>query len=371
MAKKKLFLVFGGKSGEHEVSIQSAASIYQALNPAGYEITLIAVDKKGTWLHIDSQQFTKKVNEPRSIHVNQMALDEIQINLGDTKDKFVLKKSKKSLETDIIFSVIHGTNGEDGTIQGLFDLLQVPYVGAGVLGSAVAMDKDVSKRLLRDAGIPIVQFVTLKKHEFNKRPTQIIKEIAVKLGYPFFVKPANTGSSVGVHKVKNETEALSKFEDAFSYDVKILVEQGIDAREIECSVLGNDEPQASILGEIIPRHEFYSYEAKYLDDNGAELKIPADTLDKMLSDKIRQLAIDTYKVLECTGMARVDFFIDRKTNKVYLNEINTLPGFTKISMYPKMWDATGLSYPKLLDKLVDLGIERFKQRSSIKTDFID
>jgi D-alanine-D-alanine ligase len=269
---------------------------------------------------------------------------------------------------DVIVPILHGTYGEDGTIQGLLELANIPYVGSGVLGSAVGMDKDVARRLMRDAGIPVVPFKTIRKSEFIASPEKVINDVVAELGLPHFVKPANAGSSVGVNKVKTKDAALAQYQNAFSYDTKVLAEKAINARELECSVLGNHFPKASCVGEVIPKHEFYSYEAKYIDENGADLKIPAE-ISPTVSARIQNLATQAFEILECRGMARVDFFMDKKTEELYLNEINTIPGFTKISMYPKMWEASGLKYSDLLDELIRLALEIHEEKSSLKRSY--
>jgi len=376
MAKLRVAVLFGGKSGEHEVSIVSALSVFNALDKTKYDATLIGIDKSGRWLLPDQTRLLAQASNPRLIALNQVK--ETVSLLPFQAEKSIVPVSaegsipspaKGGLQFDVIIPILHGTYGEDGTVQGLLELANIPYVGSGVLGSALGMDKEVAKRVLRDAGVPVVPFITVRRHEFEARAQAILDEARRKFGFPYFLKPANLGSSVGVNKVKNEREARAKFEDALQYDTKILVEQAIDARELECSVLGNHDPHASVVGEVIPHHEFYSYEAKYIDENGAELKIPANDLPKATSDRVRELAVAAFKALEAAGMARVDFFLDRKTGSVYLNEINTIPGFTKISMYPKLWEATGLPYPKLLDKLIELARERHAEKNKLKTTY--
>lgn len=315
--KLKIGVLFGGKSAEHEVSILSAKNIIKALDKNRYQITPIKIPKNG------------------------------QFNFS------IIKK------VDLVFPVLHGPFGEDGSMQGLLKLAGVPYVGASVLGSVVGMDKDVMNRLLRDAGIPIAKFITLKIGDtlnFNK--------IKKELGLPLFIKPANMGSSVGVSKVRNEKAFKKAVSDAFKFDHKILIEENIAAREIECAVLGNDYPMASLPGEIIASQEFYSYDAKYIDE-GSIAEIPAK-IDKKTTKKIQELAIKTFQVLNCEGLARVDFFL-KKNGDVLINEINTMPGFTNISMYPKMWEASGLPQQKLLDRLIELAIERFEKEQKLKT----
>jgi D-alanine-D-alanine ligase len=294
------------------------------------------------------------------------------VNHFEQKNKlhlYNIKNKNKEVIIDVVFPVLHGTFGEDGTLQGLLELAMVPYVGADVTGSAVGMDKDIAKRLLKEAGIPVVPSLTINKQQWKDNPKLIIKGASDKLGLPVFIKPVCTGSSVGVKKVKKKELLAEAMDFAFQFDTRVMIEKAIDCREIECAVLGNDNPAASVLGEIIPHHEFYSYEAKYLDPDGAKLLIPAQ-IEKFLAGKIRKAAVEGYMALGCSSMARVDFFLDKKTNKFYLNEINTLPGFTSISMYPKLWEATGLKYSYLLDKLVALALDRHKKKLEIKTEGI-
>lgn len=333
MAKIRVGIVFGGKSGEHEVSVRSAASIYKYLNKDKYEAILLGVDKRGNWHQID-QKWLPSGTEMKSLAVKQSGL-------------------MSSLNVDVIFPIVHGTFGEDGTLQGLFELLDVAYVGAGVLGSAVGMDKDVMKRLLLQAKLPVGRFVVWpESHKFN---------------YPVFVKPANMGSSVGVFKCSSKKEEKIAIQKALQYDNKVLIEEAVVGREIEISVLGNKDPIASLPGEVKATHEFYDYEAKYLDEHGAVLEIPAK-LSKDQIKKIQEIAIKAFKTLECKGMARVDMFLT-SGGKIVVNEINTLPGFTNISMYPKLWEASGLSYSKLLDKLIDLAIETKHKKDKLKRSY--
>ena len=346
--KIHIVLLFGGKSAEHEVSIRSAQSIYNVLDKSKYEITLIGIDKNGTWLSLNAQQFLS----------SKEILFDKQITPYNINNLFQTGKSK----VDVVFPVLHGPFGEDGTIQGLLKLANVPFVGAGVLGSAVGMDKDVAKRLLRDAGLPNAKFHIYNEYE---RKTISFEKVRKDLGLPLFVKPANLGSSVGISKVHNKAEFVKAINSAFQYDSKILIEEYIKGREIECSVLGNEKPIASVCGEIIPNHEFYSYEAKYLDDNGAVLSIPAK-IPKVIMSKVQELAVKTYKVLCCDGMARVDFFL-KENGEIYINEINTIPGFTSISMYPKLWEKSGIHYGKLIDTLIKLAIDRHDKEQKLKT----
>lgn len=369
MAEKlRVGILFGGKSGEHEVSIVSALSIYQALDKSKYEPTLVGIDKAGRWVLSDQAALMAQRANPRLIKLNETTSTASFLPFRSEKN-LVAVDSPIRMGFDVILPILHGTNGEDGTVQGLLELADIPYVGSGVLGSAVGMDKETAKRLLRDAGIPVVPFLTVRRCDFRKNANQFLDEAEKRFGYPFFVKPANMGSSVGVNKVKNRGESLKKFEDSFQYDTKILVEEAIDARELEVAVLGNHDPKASIVGEIIPHHEFYTYEAKYIDANGADLAIPARNVSDETLRSVQELAVAAFRALECAGLGRVDFFLDRKTGKLYLNEINTIPGFTSISMYPKLWEASGIPYAQLLDRLIELARERHAEKTSLKTDF--
>ena len=358
--KINIAVLFGGKSAEHEVSVQSAKNIIQALDKDRYNVTLVGIDKSGSWLKFNMSQLPSM---KRVLLGEQKNTDKTILSCSD-KGEFLVKGSEDNKKIDVVFPILHGPMGEDGTIQGLLKIANVPFVGAGVLGSAVGMDKDVMKRLLRDAGLPIAQFIVFREYEKKEISFDKIKR---KIGVPFFVKPANLGTSVGVSKVHNLSEFASAVAFAFSYDNKIIVEEYIKGREIECSVLGNEKPIASVCGEVIPKHEFYSYEAKYLDESGASLSIPA-RIGKNLEKKIKKLAIETFETLGCEGMARIDFFVS-ENEKVLINEINTIPGFTSISMYPKLWEASGISYSRLIDTLVDLAIKRFDKEKKLKTSF--
>ena len=378
--KKKIAIIFGGKSGEHEVSIASATSVFNALDKSKYDVVLIGIDKSGRWLLPAEAKLLAQVKNPNLLNlqlekhtISLVAFETprqlVEIENSSSSPLALSDASDKNRKFDVILPILHGPHGEDGTIQGLLELSNIPYVGSGVLGSAVGMDKDVSRRLFAAAGIPVVETVVVRKHEFAKGGAKIIADAVARFGLPFFVKPANMGSSLGVHKIKTEAEAALKFASAFSFDNKVLIERAIDARELECSVLGNSEPLASIVGEIIPQHEFYSYEAKYLDENGARLDIPAMNLTTEQVDQIRALSIQAFQTLECNGLARVDFFLDRKTGEILLNEINTMPGFTNISMYPKLWEATGKPYSQLLDELIELAIDRHAEKNTLQTSF--
>jgi len=359
--KIRIAVLFGGRSAEHEVSLQSAKSVVDALDKTKYEIVLIGIDKKGNWLLNNQSTFLLHAENPKLISLNK-STKEVSIIPGSTKQLLTTSTNDQIGTVDVVFPVMHGTYGEDGSMQGLLKIMDVAFVGADVLGSAVGMDKDVMKRLLRDAGLPIGKFITLKQGD-----EMSFKQAKEKLGLPMFVKPANLGSSVGVNKVTNETEFRNAVSEALEYDNKILIEEFIDGREIECAVLGNENPKASLPGEVTPHHEFYSYESKYIDENGAGLQIPAK-LSAEVSDKIRSIAIQAFQTLCCLGMARVDCFLT-KDNRVFVNEINTIPGFTKISMYPKLWEATGVSYSELLDQLITLAIERHNKNKKLRTSF--
>jgi len=337
-------------------------NVLDALDKSKYQPVMIGIDKAGQWHLNDQSDFLLNETNPKLISLNG-SQQKVALRSENGMNQLVRVDSHEPVGVvDVIFPVLHGTNGEDGTIQGLLKIAGVPFVGAGVLGSAVGMDKDVTKRLLRDAGILVADFLA-----FNSAANAMaaFSEVTSKLGLPVFVKPANLGSSVGISKANNAEEFRQAIHDAFQYDRKVLVEQSVVGQEIECSVLGNAEPIASLPGEILPQHEFYSYEAKYIDENGAVLKIPANLSDEA-TERVRHLAIRAYQVLCCEGMARVDMFV-RENGEIIINEINTIPGFTRISMYPKLWEASGISYPELLDRLINLAIERHIQESALKT----
>lgn len=358
MSKIRVGVLFGGQSAEHEISLISAKNVVQAMDREKYDVILIGIDKQGIW-HVQNEHgYLCHESDPRLIRLdrgeNLLAL----VPTAHRKElrRYVDSTMQSALEIDVIFPVLHGPMGEDGTVQGLLKLANIPFVGAGVLGSAIGMDKDVMKRLLRDAGIPIARFCALQRRH---KSLIDIDEIISELGLPLFVKPANLGSSVGISKVKHRDALWAALDMAFQYDRKILIEEAIVGREIECSVLGNEDPVASLPGELICQHEFYSYEAKYLDENGAHFCIPA-ALPKETIEKIQQIACHAYRVLCVEGMARVDFFL-KESGEILINEINTIPGFTSISMYPKMWEASGLKYADLIDQLIQLALDRHDQ----------
>ena len=368
--KIKIGVLYGGRSGEHNVSLCSAASVVNALDQSKYEVITIGIDRDGRWYVQDKPEIIPDKDFGQILSLKKRG--KWLVNHFEQENKlhiYNIENKNEEVIIDIVFPVLHGNYGEDGTLQGLLELAMVPYVGADVAGSAVGMDKDIAKRLLREAGIPVVPSLTISKHQWQDNPGIIIQDALSKLGMTLFVKPLCTGSSVGVKKVKGKELLPEAIDFAFQFDTRIMIEKAIDCREIECAVLGNESPTASILGEIIPNHEFYSYEAKYIDPNGATMKIPAD-IDGNLAGLIRKAAVKGYIALACSSLARVDFFLDKKTNEFYLNEINTLPGFTSISMYPKLWEATGLKYSDLLDKLIALALERHRNKMNVKTDCI-
>ena len=357
--KKRLRVgvLFGGRSGEHEVSLASAASVIRGLDPDKYEAVPIGITKDGHWLV--GEGAVKML--PEVLKGGRR----VMLTADPTEAALVpLDRGAGAQRLDVIFPVMHGTFGEDGTIQGMLELAGLPYVGAGVLGSAIGMDKDVAKRLCQEAGIPVVPWVTVHRWHWEKDPESVKAEIEAKFEYPVFVKPATLGSSVGMTKVHNAGELAPALKVACEYGMKILVEKAVSAREIEVSVLGNHEPRASVPGEIVPHREFYDYAAKYLEE-GTQLVIPADLKPKQAT-KIQSLAIETFRALELSGMARVDFFLEKKGGKIYLNEANTIPGFTSISMYPKLWEASGIPFRELIDRLIDLALELHEEKARTK-----
>jgi D-alanine-D-alanine ligase len=397
MKKIRVGILFGGRSGEHEVSLLSAASVFNAIDKDKYEVVPIGITKDGRWLtaeHAENLLQGKIVLEPRHLRAGDPETTPAAAVLAQGESVIVppepvhrrsglvpfqsdaaltRRASDRAINVDVIFPVLHGTFGEDGTIQGLLELADIPYVGAGVLGSAAGMDKDIMKSLFIAAGIPIVKHVTILRSAWEKEPKKVYKLVESKLKYPVFVKPANLGSSVGISKAHDRRELGPAIEEAAKFDRKIVIEQGVGgkkekAREIECSVLGNDEAVASVPGEIVPGKEFYDYTAKYLDE-GSKLIIPAK-LSKADTKRVQELAVRAFKAVDCSGLARVDFLMEpgshtksgKKAGKIYLNEINTMPGFTAISMYPKLWAASGLAYADLIDRLIQLGLERHEDK---------
>jgi D-alanine-D-alanine ligase len=362
--KIRLGILFGGRSGEHEVSLTSAASVIEALDRDKYEIVPIGITREGHWRVGASAE--RLLVSPRALPAILENGKPVTASLDPTRPALIALNSQSPAQepapaVDVVFPLLHGTFGEDGTVQGLLELAGIPFVGAGVLGSAAGMDKDVMKKLFRDAGLPVVPWVLALRGDWERDAAQVRKQIKKTLRYPLFVKPANLGSSVGISKVHKSAELDLAMNLAARYDRKIIVENGVDAREIECSVLGNDQPEASVPGEVVPVNEFYDYEAKYVKE-GSELIIPAK-LSAAQTKLVRQFAVRAFQAIDCAGMARVDFLVDRKTGKIWVNEINTIPGFTPISMYPKMWEASGLPYPKLLDRLIGLALERSRDKN--------
>ncbi|WP_407271685.1 D-alanine--D-alanine ligase [Radiobacillus sp. PE A8.2] len=361
MAKAKVGIIFGGKSAEHEVSLQSAKNIVDAVDKDKYDVVLIGIDKDGKWHLNDQSSYLINEENPKLIQLNKSNTG-VAVIPGESEKQLLNLSSSEGLDQlDVVFPILHGTLGEDGSIQGMLRIANLPFVGTSVLGSAVCMDKDIAKRLLREAGISVAKgaaftLATRKKIDFASLEKQ--------LGLPMFIKPANQGSSVGVSKVRNEQEFDAAVHSAFQYDNKIVIEENIVGREIECSVLGNEDPIASIPGEILAQTDFYSYESKYIDEKGADLAIPAE-LDEAQTNKVQQTAVEVFQSLNCEGMARVDFFL-KEDGVLVVNEVNTLPGFTKISMYPKLWEISGIGYSELINRLIDLAIERYERDQQLK-----
>lgn len=354
MKKHNVVILYGGQSGEHDVSLMSAASVEEHLNKDIYNIHLIGITRKGLWFYQKNYQNT---NNSLGIIENQNLLVSLTPGKG-------LSVSGKILDIEFIFPILHGTFGEDGTMQGLLDIVGIPYAGSGLDGSYMAMDKEYAKIIWEREGIPVVPFISVKKYDYVSAPDNIKSIAEKKFSYPLFVKPVKTGSSVGVSRIENSEEFHNGVKNAFRYDHKILIEQAVDAREIECSIIGNDNPEIFSLGEIAPSHEFYDYDAKYLDPEGAKLIIPAD-INTELSCKIKNIAKKAYLALNIKGFSRVDFFLDKKNGEIMLNEINTIPGFTKISMFPMLCAHDGLEYSDLLDKIFNYGLESHKEAESL------
>ncbi len=367
--KTRVAVLYGGKSGEHEVSLKSAASVLRFIDRERFEPVPVSIDKQGRWQCHDLRRIEGANTESLPIPA-----DSPMIRLEPQGEHTAILPADSAAPAiapvDVVFPVIHGPLCEDGAVQGLLELAGAAYVGSGVLASAVGMHKDIAKRLAALAGLPVAPYLALSRRDWRRDPERSAKAAEERLTLPVFVKPCNMGSSVGVHKVKSWEALSAALDDAFQYDTKVLVEQGIDAREIEVAVLDGDPPVASVASELNagPQHEFYSYEAKYIDQDGASVDLPAK-LDAEQMARVRQLAIDAFLALECSGLARVDFFLDRRSGAFYFNEINTLPGFTAISMYPKMMEASGLPYPALITRLIELAQERHAERAGLKTDY--
>ncbi|MBD9675777.1 D-alanine--D-alanine ligase [Pseudomonas sp. PDM18] len=363
MGKLRVGVIFGGRSAEHEVSLQSAKNIVDALDRERFEPVLIGIDKEGRWHLNDASDYLLNQENPALIALNR-SNRELAVVPGKAEQQLVETGSRQLLDhVDVIFPIVHGTQGEDGCLQGLLRMADIPFVGSDVLGSAICMDKDVSKRLLRDAGIAITPFVTLTRASAARTP---FAEAQRKLGLPLFIKPANMGSSVGVSKVEDEAAYDEAVRLALAFDDKVLVESAVKGREIECAVLGNEQPIASGCGEIVVGSGFYSYDSKYIDEDAAKVVVPAD-IPAETSERIRQLAVEAFLALECSGLARVDVFLTQ-TGEVLVNELNSLPGFTRISMYPKLWQAAGMTYSELVSRLIELAIERHAARRNLQTN---
>src|SRR5512139_3211291 len=358
-------VIFGGKSAEHEVSLNSAQNVMRALDKNKYEVVPIGISKEGQWLlRGDPLQVLTggQTSLPKLLESGYQIVDDLS-----TGREVIPGSHAASLpDVDVIFPVLHGPFGEDGTVQGLLELADIPYVGAGVMSSAVGMDKAAMKDLFRSHDLPTPKYLVFKRHEWEHTPDRVAEAVAREIGYPCFVKLANMGSSVGVTKAHQAAELAHAMSEATRYDRKILVEHAVpDAREIECSVLGNDEPIVSVPGEIVPGHEFYDYEAKYLDES-SQLLIPAP-IDLALTKRVRDLSLKAFVALDCAGMARVDFLLSRTTGELYLSEINTIPGFTRISMFPKLWEASGVSYSELIDRLIQLALEHHADKQRVRS----
>ncbi len=358
--KLRVVVLFGGRSTEHEVSLISALSIFKAIDRSKYDVIPVKISKDGQWLlfpppdQLDSIEALQSNEGDLVFAGDPLTRGFYRISRGGKKFESILAP----LLVDVVFPVLHGTFGEDGSVQGLLGTADLPYVGGGVLASSIGMDKIVMKQIFFQNNLPAPDYMWFLRKDWEKSADVIQKGIEKEIGFPCFVKPANTGSSVGISKVHDLSDLATQIDLAGEYDRKILVEKAIDARELECSVLGNDDPKASVVGEIIPAHEFYDYEAKYISDRSQTL-IPAD-IPREMSERIQQLAVTAFKAVDCAGMARIDFFMERETNHIYINEINTIPGFTPISMYPKLWEASGIPYSQLIDRLIELALERHR-----------
>ena len=384
MKKFRVGIIYGGRSGEHEVSVASAASIIRHLDPERYESVPIFIERNGRW-NISNEGPT--VTSAAEV-IQKAEPQKIKNSSQDRETHFVAYPSKETILSierlpvtndqeltanaivtgvglDVIFPVLHGPYGEDGTVQGLLELANIPYIGAGVAGSAVGMDKAITKKLFQASNLPVVKYVFISRNEWKQTPEAVKTKVRKELRFPVFVKPANLGSSVGISKVQTIDKLAAAVSIASDFDRKIVIEEAVsEAREIECAVLGNEDPVASIPGEIVPSREFYDYEAKYLD-TGSRLLIPAP-LTRTQTETVQQLSVQAFRTLECAGMARVDFLLDGHTKKIFLNEVNTIPGFTTISMYPRLWEASGVNYAALLDRLIHLALERHQEKQTLR-----
>lgn len=371
MSKKlRVGVIFGGRSGEHEVSVASAASVMEALDKEKYEVVPIGITHEGRWLAGADPRRMLTGAEMESSGEQDAAVTTVTITGDPTRHGLVPADGASAnapAPLDIVIPVLHGTYGEDGTLQGLLEMAGVPYAGCGVLGAALGMDKEKAKMVFHAAGLPVVPWVVARRHEYEREPEALCDRIEARFSYPIFVKPANMGSSVGVGKAHNRNELRDVLAMALEYDRKAVVEPGVNCRELECAVLGNDEPIASIVGEVVSSNEFYDYRAKYVD-NASRLYLPAE-LPQALGESVRRMAVEAFLALDLSGLARVDFFLDKDSDQIYVNEVNTMPGFTQISMYPKLWEASGISYPELLDRLIQLGIERYAEKQRNRTSY--
>jgi D-alanine-D-alanine ligase len=372
MARKiRVGVIFGGRSGEHEVSLVSARSVMGAMDEQKYEIVPIGITKEGRWIASGDPMKALEAGDTGASRPAALLGDPSRRGLMRLEDTERAVEATRLAELDVVFPVLHGPYGEDGTVQGLLELAGIPYVGADVTGSALGMDKAVFKDVMQAHGLPIVDYVLVKRKQWEADPEGVLDRAEAALGYPVFTKPANLGSSVGISKCRDRAGLVAGLAEAARYDRKLLVEIAVPAaREIEVSVLGNDDPIASLPGEIVPGREFYSYEAKYIDvgDDASQLLIPAPISPEM-TEQVRDLAVRAYKAIDCAGMARADFLLSRETGELYVNELNTIPGFTAISMYPKLWDASGVPYPELIDRLIELALERYEDKGRSETSY--
>lgn len=367
--KLRVGVIFGGRSGEHEVSLMSATSVMQALDPTKYEVVPIGITKQGRWMVAGdvTKALAGGLENAEGLPVSLLP-DPTRNGIVPLERGELTSDRSSKLNLDVIFPVLHGTFGEDGTVQGLLELSGLPYVGGGVAASSVGMDKALMKAVFRDAGLPMVDFLVVKVADWEKQPEQVAHQVEARFGYPCFVKPANLGSSVGISKVRRREELDPAIRLAARFDRKLVIEDAAEnCREVECSVLGNDHPIASVTGEIVPVHEFYDYEAKYFNDS-SELVIPA-RVSAGAAKTVQEMAVKAFQAIDCAGMARVDFFVHKETEEVLINEINTIPGFTRISMYPKLWEASGIPYREVLDRLIQLALERHQEKSRLETTF--
>jgi len=366
--KIRVGIIFGGKSGEHEVSFCSASSIIKAIDKDKYTVVPIGITKEGRWISPQDSVLALQSGKIKGKSTVILVNDPSGKALVRIDNNQRLDKSSALERLDVIFPVLHGPYGEDGTVQGLLELADIPYVGAGVTASAISMDKDLMKTIFKQRDLPILKWMTIKRKEWQKDKEEILSLIQDDFEYPLFVKPTNLGSSVGITKVHKKEELEKAIDLASSYDRKILIEEGLEeVREIECSVLGNDEPQVSVVGEVRPAGEFYDYDSKYIDKK-TQLIVPADLPDGV-SRKVQEIALRAFKAVDAAGMARVDFFVSKKENKIYLSEINTIPGFTSVSMYPRLWEASGIPYPDLIDRLIQLALERYQDKKQNKISY--